>query len=735
MCVLANYRDLQQRELIMVNYTGKSFPSRQRLHDQQWYSGSYQGHEDITRAQKTVGSATAGCDEVSELFEHPSNIIMDSTAMTSDASRPPHNTGTSSAVLSPKHYPTMLPTQSTVLDTSALEVFGSNASHFPEEENEDEYKNLTNNIFLGFYSPRYVSQMRSLRSLCRSMIHEFAVNLSDLPNPEAASTVTGQQQIELVIEANINFPDLSSDSGVVTASDGSDVAVLLHTGSSSSNSNEEKLQWWRWYVLPVHSFILAARCPKLIQLLVSSTCENISPSPPSSLFATAATVPAEQLYTSTLKSIHTDSLVKAGVATADLAPLVPPALMYVFPIVLDYLYAGNRAVDLVVARYFTLVNVVSQHRAAYADSRNIAATTATSAPADSSSSAASLGPASSTHDTFVSVLDILSPLVGSFLRADMNSFGANGTHQQQALMMPDSLKHMLRGFAGGSSGNDSIVKGGIEGATGSSRNREIGVPLDILEDVQSMLLVSIDEHSWHHNTQLSKAIVGTLTDFMQLAAILELSDLQHVVDHMLEQCMCVNNALDIYRAAHNFQRSDLRRSVAVYITSHSEHISSIDPSLESALRSLSRHHSSKSEVGSVETVIESDATVAGNDLLGMLLTDMQEIITSHNAEVLTRQQFRARKNMVDGQLYRAGAAGALEHQPAQGKGQRLFQHYQHHRQLKMFPHENDNDEIDQANSTSSASAAAAGHSKAVTAAATAAATAASNSRSNRRPSE
>jgi hypothetical protein len=352
-------------------------------------------------------------------------------------------------------------------------------------------------------------------------------------------TLQGQgHPVELVLQVELSPAERSLNEFAAA-----DLVLLMHCGSASapvgSAGSSSPL-----FLMPIHVFILQARCPLLYDMLVHANASDRA----SNANGSAVRVRIQQMDdTPSSDTSSSNGCYAPGnrrIAAVDLSqpatgatdgPLVPADAVFLLPLVADYLYTGNSSLDPVLLRFYCLQELVR----AQCSSR-------------SSSSSAGGG----AYD----LRRILGPLVGTFLATDL--FGAApavDTYTSSSFGKADNFNQTR------------FIPYADEG--GASNGFVVRDPVD----VQLLVKVALDDHCWRTSAVLAEGFVGTCRKLCALSRRLQLPDLSGVLYGVLQLCLCPLNAVGIYALAAEEQEGSarsagaagqLQQSCVMFISNH-----------------------------------------------------------------------------------------------------------------------------------------------------------------------
>jgi hypothetical protein len=324
-CVLANYRDIQSRELIMVTrnrraareaeldsllpapvatYNPRSDPARSVA---SWFPARTEAG---SKSAMASSPATASSSHVNSPF-YPSPRPMHSEAWLRDSS--------------------VKTTTATDIDLHSPIPHGRNSEGNGADE---EYR--PNNSMMCFYSAKYLEDMRQLCSHCAGLVQSYTIEAGANEQSDAWLVLNAREGTE--------------------ASSCSDLVVLLHRQAAEGAE---------LFVLPMHTFVLKARCPVLYDLCLSQQqVPSVHMEETGSLCSTVAELrvvnAAGEVETKLVPIVDVGVAQTSGEFTALTEPAVPAELLYLLPLLVDFLYTGVKAVDALTLRYYCLQQMVRQ---------------------------------------------------------------------------------------------------------------------------------------------------------------------------------------------------------------------------------------------------------------------------------------------------------------------------------------------------------------------------------------
>jgi len=356
-----------------------------------------------------------------------------------------------------------------------------------EAESEQDFALLTNNAFMHYYSSQYVEEMRSLGRFCTTLIDKYVVVQEEAP---------GSMHLSLSTSLNLSL----ECGGKKHRSEIEDLVLLVHT-AFSAHSAENSL-----FLLPVHVYMLKARCPALYELCVRSGVNHLG--------VTACLQGSDGEIRSEISLPATDISDSANLkASSTLSTGVPLPVLFLLPLLVDYLYTGNKAFDLTTVRFYCLQQFLQKN---FAESSTPAA-----------------------------LFSSLIPHVGDILRAEIYEYLAlNGE--------------------------------GTSGFVGEEDDQETYCatrPFFVLRgkaEVELLVKICVDDHCWRQSSALSGAIVGVLQQLIELARVVELPAVRDIACSLLEQSMCPTNAVVVFDTAVKHDCAALRSACLQYISSHND---------------------------------------------------------------------------------------------------------------------------------------------------------------------
>lgn len=500
--MLTNYRDLQTRELVMVTRNPDAPSLRSIAADSSLPAGPFtaaapSAHREETKVDAPLKATADPARSIADWFTTLAPVV--------DRSSVPEEISVWDFFMADDDVSTEA--RRLHLDTAAVEAErflsqrgqetseemelvegGEEGEERREAETEQDFALLTNNAFMHYYSSQYVEEMRSLGRFCSTLIDKYVVIKGEAP---------GSMHLSLTTSLNIS-PECG---GKKHRSEIEDLVLLVHTAFSTQSAENSLL------LLPVHVYILKARCPALYKLCLRSFANHSE--------VTATLQGSDEEINSEISLPVTDISCSASLKTSfGLSGGVPLTVLFLLPLLVDYLYTGNKAFDLTTVRFYCLQQFLQ-------------------------SSAAPSKPA---------LFSSLIPHVGDILRAEIYEYLA------------------LNG--GGSSEK--------EGYLGEEDDQETYCatrPFFALRgkvEIELLVKICVDDHCWRQSGALSGAIVGVLQHLLELAQVLQLPAVRDIACSLLEQSMCPTNAVVVFDTAVKFDCAALRSACLQYISSHKD---------------------------------------------------------------------------------------------------------------------------------------------------------------------
>lgn len=375
----------------------------------------------------------------------------------------------------------------------------------PAEPAQDFASKLSNNSLMGSYSTQYVQDMRALRTAA-GLIRNFLFSAPTDTNIPACGDVDRKNAaVHIVLEPypTVALDAMNAASDVPYSVDLSDLVLLLHKNQSGSTvaATTDRANA-PLFLLPIHAFLLKARCPVLYHL-----CEQRDPH--SSYFTAELRLNSDHSLPVPVVDISDR---RQSLTSERCSDGIPSHLLHLVPLVVDYLYMGNRSLDLATMRFYCLQKLLNE---ALQSSRPVGS----------------------------EIAKFLNPLVGEFLRAEISDYLTN-----------------LAGKSG-SFDDSEPTEYKISSLFWSVRHPQ---------QVELLMKICIDDTCWRHNHTLSNAVVHTIEEILDLAEVLRLPTLKGVSSALLGQCLCPNNALLIDGVAEDFACTKLASVTLRYLASHQD---------------------------------------------------------------------------------------------------------------------------------------------------------------------
>jgi hypothetical protein len=481
-CVLANYRDIQSRELIMVTrnrraareaaldsllpapvatYNPRSDPARSVA---SWFPART---ETGSKSAMASSPATASSSHVNSPF-YPSPRPMHSEAWLRDSS--------------------VKTTTATDIDLHSPVPHGKIADGNGADE---EYR--PNNSMMCFYSAKYLEDMRQLCSHCAGLMQSYTIEAGE----------NGLSAARLVLNAREG----------TEASSCTDLVVLLHRQAAEGAG---------LFVLPMHTFVLKARCPVLYDLCLSQQqVPSVHMEETGSFGSTVAELrvvnAAGEVETKLVPIVDVGAAQTSGEFTVLTERAVPAELLYLLPLLVDFLYTGVKAIDALTLRYYCLQQMVRQD----SEGRSLA--------------------------------ELLHPLVDELLQAEIADFPNAGrtSHDKQ-----DGSERYGQDYSEG------------DGAARVNRTSTMFMPIHDADTVELLLKVCVEDHCWRQSAALATRYINIAQQLMALARRLQLAQAVDALGSLLGRALCPHTAVRVYDTAVEFNCTQLVGIAARYLTAH-----------------------------------------------------------------------------------------------------------------------------------------------------------------------
>eukprot|EP00428_Durinskia_dybowskii_P060563 CAMPEP_0170378746 /NCGR_PEP_ID=MMETSP0117_2-20130122/12971_1 /TAXON_ID=400756 /ORGANISM="Durinskia baltica, Strain CSIRO CS-38" /LENGTH=1984 /DNA_ID=CAMNT_0010634133 /DNA_START=96 /DNA_END=6050 /DNA_ORIENTATION=- len=567
-CVLCNYHDLQNRELIMVTRDHRSHRSERldallssRLTEEQpertvrhWFSQhqapqqqqyNKRAHTSANKSSSNVYTASFATNVAADA---EGGSVSDTSSCVNDPIYPPHHQHTdawqsdvdmevdlSDEDMLNNSFSPYNPSISDHTDyNNAPNFHGTrHEGNAGEEGLEEEYEYAPNNSLMCLYSMQYVENMRKLLQHCATLVQRYAV-----------SDVTSTQSHASSSDAHLSL--YAKDDTVTT--DCCDLAVLVHPNSSSAG---RLIKYSSMFVHPIHTFVLKARCPVLYKLwlLQQQKQQQQQQQQQQQRSGNSSAVTSCHIVCGDSSRVEVPVIDLSWIADVDSAlPTITRDLLPMFPVLISYLYAGNKSVDVITTRYYTLQQIMRE------------------APPGGDIAA---------H---------LSPLVGEVLQAELEDYAAMAGDVSKSLF--SSVMNMAEHECATGLGDSCVNNANV-----------MFLPVQDALGVEILLKICVDDHCWRQSSELAVRCVKIVEQLMELAHLLQLRELMSVLSSVLEVCICPLNAVPIYDIAVHYGAAELIGIVLRFIANHHDlfkKLMSVRPDVHQAVADLT--HISQADV-------------------------------------------------------------------------------------------------------------------------------------------